>query len=349
MIDKDQIRNKLKSKIEPSLCSWAQRYDGTKGRTINEEDEEMRLCYQLDRDRIIYTAAFRQLKGKTQVFVRPVQSEARTRLTHTLEVTQIARSAARALDLNEDLVEAIGLGHDIGHTPFGHAGEDVLDTKLESGFHHSQQSLRVVEHLANDGEGLNLTYEVKDGISKHSKGGSIQAGVSDGEPATAEAMLVRYCDSIAYINHDIDDAILEGMVTKDDLPNKAINVLGEKGGERIETAILDIVEQSEQKKEITMSDDVLSSLDELRDFMFENVYYRIKETPRLEEARAVMAELFDYFVNNPDEMYTIYPFLQSLPSDVPRIVADFLSLHTDRGAVKLYKRKLGKNIDFILK
>ena len=246
-----------------TLSPYAMLSKNTRGRETPIEPCQIRTEFIRDRDRILHSKSFRRLKHKTQVFLSPQGDHYRTRLTHTLEVSQIARTISRALRLNEDLTEAISMGHDLGHTPFGHSGEDVLDELLPGGFEHNVQSLRVVEKLENDGEGLNLTFEVRDGILHHKKTGT---------PATLEGVVVSLADRIAYINHDIDDAIRAGVLKESDLPAECVRVLGNSHGKRINTMILDVVEQSAGKPAVTMSERMYEQFDALRDFMFDNVY-----------------------------------------------------------------------------
>jgi dGTPase len=291
-----------------------------------EADCSLRTPFQRDRDRIVHSKAFRRLKHKTQVFVAPEGDHYRTRLTHTLEVTQISRTVARALRLNEDLVEAIGLGHDVGHPPFGHIGEMVLDTRgrerFGRGFRHNEHSLRVVDVL----EDLNLTAPVRDGILRHSSGA--------GEPATLEGRIVRLVDRIAYINHDIDDAVRAGVLSVPDLPEEEIAVLGASGSERIDTLVHDLVGSSEQAGDIAQSDRIGGAMMRLRDFMFENVY--LGPTARQEHAKIerVLRGLFDWYCDHPGE----------LPEDetgagVEERVLDYLAGMTDRFAIRAWTER----------
>lgn len=259
----------------------------TRGRNLPEEECRVRTPFQRDRDRIVHSKAFRRLRHKTQVFVDPEGDHFRTRLTHTLETTGIARGVARALRLNEDLVEAIGLGHDLGHPPFGHAGEHALDELLRArggrGFRHNEHSLRVVEHLERDGRGLNLTWEVRDGILKHT---------GDVEPETLEGKIVRIVDRVAYINHDIDDAVRAGILSPDDLPQEEIAILGDTGSRRIDTLVHDLVESSADTGDIVQSDEVGEAMLSLRTFMFERVYHQQDHS----HIRATVHRIFDDLV-----------------------------------------------------
>jgi dGTPase len=294
-------------------------------RAIPEQDSPVRTPFQRDRDRIVHSKAFRRLKHKTQVFISPEGDHYRTRLTHTLETTGIARTVARALALNEDLTEAIGLGHDLGHPPFGHIGEEVLDQCLEERyglrFRHNHHSLRVVEVLERDGAGLNLTDEVRDGILRHTW--------SEPEPATLEGRIVRLVDRIAYINHDIDDAIRAGVLDPDNLPRAEIELLGDTGSQRIDTLVRDVIDQFEASGEITQGAEVGEAMMRLRTFMFENVYLAASaksEHPRIERMLRI---LFDHYVQQPPAPMT------PGASEAERIV-DWLAGMTDRYAIRVF-------------
>jgi dGTPase len=299
----------------------------TKGRDVDEPQDDLRTVYQRDRDRIVHTKAFRRLKHKTQVFLSPEGDHYRVRLTHTLDVSQIARTVARALRLNEDLAEAIALGHDLGHTPFGHLGEQALTPFLGRPFRHSEQSLRVVDHLENDGKGLNLTWEVRDGIVNHPW--------SMPPPSTLEAQIVRYADRIAYLNHDIDDALRAGVLTPAELPSEPIRVLGDSHARRINTLVTDLVASSEDQPEIGLSRPVFGALDALRDFMFEQVYLREDTHGEHERATRLIRELFQHFLDHPDYLPEEY---HRAPGDLPTRVADYISGMTDRYAIRTYER-----------
>jgi dGTPase len=299
----------------------------TKGREREEPQDPLRTVYQRDRDRIVHAKAFRRLKHKTQVFLSPQGDHYRVRLTHTLDVSQIARTVARALRLNEDLAEAIALGHDLGHTPFGHLGEQALTPFLGRPFRHSEQSLRVVEHLENDGAGLNLTWEVRDGIVNHPW--------SMPPPSTLEAQIVRFADRIAYLNHDVDDALRAGVLTVDQLPAGPMKVLGGTHSHRINTLVTDLVDASEDQPEIRLSRDVFAALDALRDFMFEQVYLREDTHGEHERATRLIRELFQHFLDRPKEMPEEY---HRAPGDLPTRVADYISGMTDRYALRTYER-----------
>ncbi len=299
----------------------------------------MRTEYQRDRDRIVHSKAFRRLKHKTQVFIAPLGDHYVTRLTHTLEVSQIARSIARALNLNEDLVEAISLGHDLGHTPFGHTGEDVLARVYSRGFRHNEQSLRVVDLLEKAGAGLNLTYEVRDGILKHSKSRVSIQGTDRAIPATLEAQVCRLADSVAYINHDIGDAIRAGAISEDSLPAGAIQVLGSNHSARINTMVCDIIDQSwaatgldgDDTPTIAMSPPVLEAADALREFLFTQVYDVQTALEETERAKRVIHFLHGHFSRHPDDLPSEY----RTGDDPERGVVDYIAGMTDNYAISL--------------
>lgn len=309
--------------LSPLACFSSE----TKGRDHPLSPDDLRTEFQRDRDRIIHCKSFRRLKFKTQVFLSPEGDHYRTRLTHTLEVSQVARTLARSLRLNEDLTEAIALGHDLGHTPYGHIGERTLNELMEGGFRHNEQSLRVVETLERDGEGLNLTREVRDGILNHS---------GNGLPATLEGQCVRKADRIAYLNHDLDDALRAGILKDFELPRGCLSVLGETHGERIDTMITDIVENSQDQTGLHMSSTVETAMDELRDFMFRKVYRDGWRDP--EEARCdhVLRSLFVYYQEHPAEMPEEF-MLITYREGTARGVCDFLSCMTDRYATRQYR------------
>jgi dGTPase len=312
-------------------------------RPRSEERCRLRTDFQRDRDRITHSKAFRRLKYKTQVFLSPTGDHMRTRLTHTLEVTQIARTIARALDLNEDLTEAIGLGHDLGHTPFGHAGERAL-ARVFPGFRHNEQSLRVVDRLERDGAGLNLTDQTRDGILRHSKPERSIAGEVAGTPSTAEAQVVKIADGIAYINHDFDDAVRGGILRERDLPDLVRRRLGDTHGRRIDTLVGSVVERSRSNlcqafdgsQVIAIDDAVLTATDEMRRFLFERVYAPINALPATRHAEAVLENLFDHYFRNPVDLpATVAPALAGEP--IERSVADVISGMTDRYALRCYE------------
>ena len=299
----------------------------SKGRERDEAPDELRTCYQRDRDRIVHCKSFRRLKHKTQVFLAPEGDHYRVRLTHTLEVSQIARTAARALRLNEDLTEAIALGHDLGHTPFGHLGEQALTPFLDRPFRHNEQSLRIVDHLEEDGNGLNLTWEVRDGIVNHTW--------SMPQPATPEAQVVRFADRIAYVNHDVDDAVRAGVLGTDELPAEAVEVLGATHSQRIDRLVTDLVRQSADGSEIRLSDEVFRALDAMRDFMFERVYLRDEARSEQDKAISLVRTLFAHYLDHPDEVPQEY---HRAPGDLPTRVADYIAGMTDRYALRTYEQ-----------
>ncbi len=303
---------------------------------------DLRTDFQRDRDRILHCKAFRRLKYKTQVFLSPAADHMRTRLTHTLEVTQIARTIARALDLNEDLTEAIGLGHDLGHTPFGHAGERAL-AAVFPGFRHNEQSLRVVDRLERDGRGLNLTDQTRDGILRHSKPVETIAGDVAGIPATAEAQVVKIADGIAYINHDLDDAIRGEMLRPQDLPQLVVERLGDSHSRRINTLVADVVERSRPNLQLSfagtqvieLSPETLEATDMLRRFLFDRVYEPINEQPATQHAERIVQSLFTYYVDHPQQLpVVIAPAIAG--EAIERRVADVVCGMTDRYAIRCY-------------
>ncbi len=308
------------------LSPYATKSNATKGRLRQEEPCGMRTEFQRDRDRIIYCNAFRRLKNKTQVFFSPEGDHYITRLTHTVDVAQIARSIARSLSLNEDLAEAIALGHDLGHTPFGHSGERILNELSPTGFQHNEQSVRVVDVLEKGGRGLNLTLEVRDGILNHKKSLT---------PSTLEGMCVNLADRIAYINHDLDDAMRAGVLKPEDIPSDIIDVLGRTSKERINTAISSIYYNSLNKPLVAMESDVEEASEALRAFMFERVYYN--EIAKSEEYKAerMLSLMYSYFMKNAHKMPED---CQRLLKDysVDRVVCDYLSTMTDRYAIYIF-------------
>jgi dGTPase len=319
-----------------TLCERAAFSDSTRGRESALEPDLYRTEYQRDRDRIIHSKAFRRLMHKTQVFLAPEGDHYRTRLTHTLEVAQIARSVARALRLNEDLTEAIALGHDLGHTPFGHVGEDAISEcydalrgrypGLPDRYHHNVQSLRVVEHLEYEGKGLNLTWEVRDGILNHT---------GEGQPATLEGQIVRLADRIAYVNHDIDDAERGGVLSEDELPAGPTEVLGHTHGARIRTMVRDTIAASDGCETIRMSQPVWDAMMELRAFLFEHVY--LSKRAKVEEPKSdgVVKALFGYYLENPGALPDEYR--PATPADLPQSVTDYIAGMTDRYAIGRYE------------
>ncbi|MEW6097415.1 MAG: deoxyguanosinetriphosphate triphosphohydrolase [bacterium] len=319
------------------LSPYAMPSSRSRGRDKKEEECKIRTAFQRDRDRIIHSKSFRQLKYKTQVFLIPTHEALRTRLTHTIEVAQIARTIAKALRLNEDLAEAISLGHDLGHPPFGHAGEEALDEICPGGFRHNEQSLRVVEVLEKEGEGLNLTFETKDGILKHSRGAtSLFVNPEDTKPLTLEGEIVRLADSIAYVNHDIQDAISSKVIKLKDLPSSSIRVLGNKHSSRINTMVADVISSSQDKNTITMSNEILEATNTLRDYLYENVYPHPKIMHEANKAKRVLKELFGYFMKNPQQVLKKMSFLTQY-TPLARIITDFIASLSDQESLLMYE------------
>ena len=324
MTIREQIEQMEKETLSPYACLSV----NSKGRDIDEPQCDIRPVFQRDRDRIIHCKAFRRLKHKTQVFLAPMGDHYRTRLTHTLEVSQNARTIAKALRLNEDLVEAIALGHDLGHTPFGHAGESALDEICPLGFDHSKQSLRMVDVLEKDGLGLNLTMEVRDGILNHQ---------TSGNPFTLEGKIVRLSDKIAYIHHDMDDAIRGGILTEDDVPISIREVIGYTTGERLDHFIHDIVTASFGKDRISMSEPVAEAMKNLRRFMFERVYMNPKAKGEEKKAEALMETLYDYYLNRLHLLPQEYQQMMYRGEKKERVVCDYVGAMTDRFAIAKYE------------
>ena len=319
----------------------------SRGREIEEKNCPVRTAFQLDRDRIVYSNAFRRLKHKTQVFLSPLGDDYRTRLTHTLEVAQIARAIARALFLNEDLTEAIALGHDLGHTPFGHSGEIALREIYSPDFSHNEQSLRVVEVLENKGKGLNLTHEVRDGILKHSKGfGKIIPEDPAEKACTHEGIIVRIADIMAYLNHDLEDAIRSGVVDVSQVPDSCSSILGFTHSERATTMIRDLISASAVKGDelcLQLSDEVYSAMMRLRQFLYDNVYRSPNVHKDFEKSKKILSELYNYFLENAPMFEKKMSELQlnsGNHNDQPRkrMVCDFIASMTDRYAMNLYKK-----------
>ena len=323
------IREEQEKREHLIFSPYASFSDESRGRDRDEEPCPMRTIYQRDRDRIIHCKTFRRLKHKTQVFLAPEGDHYRTRLTHTLEVAQIARSIARALNLNEDLTEAIALGHDLGHTPFGHAGERTLNSLCPMGFAHYKQSIRVVEFLEKDGQGLNLTWEVRDGILNHR---------TSGNPSTLEGKVVRLSDKIAYINHDIDDGIRAGILKESDIPSEYTDVLGNSTKERLNTMISDIIMNSIGKNDLVMSEPVRKAMTELRKFMFESLY--LNPTAKSEEAKAdkLITELYRYYVANTDKLPDTYKrFITEFDERPEQVVCDYIAGMSDQYSISKFQ------------
>lgn len=321
------IRENLEQWEEDYLSPYAAKSRNSRGRLRQEAECDIRPVFQRDRDRIIHCKAFRRLKDKTQVFLIPEGDHYRTRLTHTLEVSQNARTIAKALKLNEELVEAIALGHDLGHTPFGHAGERALNRVCPLGFDHSEQSVRTVDRLEKDGQGLNLTYEVRDGILNHQ---------TSGRPHTLEGKVVRLSDKIAYIHHDMDDAVRAGILRESDVPAEIRAVLGSTPGERLDCFIHDIVTNSMDQNDIIMSERVGKAMKDIRQFMFDNVYKN--PIAKSEEAKAemLMETLYHHYMKHVDSMPEEFLRLLSEGEPRERVVCDYVGAMTDRFAIALY-------------
>ncbi len=337
MISRLNIRQ-LTEEREEGLSPHAAKSRLSQGRLKSEELCPIRTSFQRDRDRIIHSKAFRRLKHKTQVFIAPLGDHYVTRLTHTLEVSQIARTISRALNLNEDLTEAIALGHDLGHTPFGHVGEDVLNELYHHGFRHNEQSLRIVDLLENDGQGLNLTWEVRDGIANHSKTRADILGEDSGKANTLEGQVCQIADAIAYINHDIGDAIRAGIITENDLPIGPISVLGRFHSQRINTMVCDIIDCSwavrgdsiTTSPTIGMSPQILEATNNLREFLFKQVYE--PKDRAADKAREVVRLLYKYFNEHEDRLPSEYRFYSD---ETERRVVDYIAGMTDQYALRL--------------
>ena len=332
------IREQLEQRERETLAPQAAKSADTRGRLRPEMEDPIRPAFQRDRDRIIHCKAFRRLKHKTQVFFAPTGDHYRTRLTHTLEVSQIARSIAKVLRLNEELTEAIALGHDLGHTPFGHAGERVLQELVPGGFEHYEQSLRIVDVLERDGQGLNLTWEVRDGIARHSKGKhGVPVGADSAHRASSiEGQVARVADIIAYVNHDIDDAVRAGLLKEADLPRERVEVLGKSSSERIGTMVTDVVLQTLEggMTEIRMSDRILQATVGLRSFLFDAVYENEIATAEFKKAAGILGGLWERVRERPEQ------FLDARTIEKEGLDAasrDFLAGMTDRYAVNLYE------------
>ena len=325
----------IKVTVSEMFCEREKRYlsqyafltSNTRGRDKPYTPCPNRTEFQRDRDKILHSKSFRRLMHKTQVFLFPVDEHYRTRMTHTLEVTQIARIICRALNLNEDLCEAAALGHDIGHTPFGHAGERVMQECFDPDFSHYKQSLRVVERLENNGEGLNLTWEVRDGIVNHT---------GENTASTLEGLIVKFADRIAYINHDIDDAVRAGIMTPTDIPYEIRYILGEGHGTRINTMVSSVIEASTNRNTITMTPMVGEATAKLRSFLFEAVYFNPIAKSEESKAMEMLARMFDYFVKHPEEIPK--PYFDNIEAEgVERCACDYIAGMTDRSAIDKYK------------
>ena len=321
------IREQLEAQEALLLSPYASLSKNTRGRDREEPPCDIRPVYQRDRDRILHSKSFRRLKHKTQVFLSPVGDHYRTRLTHTLEVAQIARTIAKSLRLNEELAEAIALGHDLGHTPFGHAGEDALNSVCSEGFAHYKQSVRVVERLEKEGRGLNLTWEVRDGILNHRTAGN---------PHTREGKVVRLSDKIAYINHDIDDAIRAGILTEEMIPGEYTDVLGHTVRERLNTLIHSIIRESRDRPEIIMAPEIEEAMRNLRAFMFENVYTNSVSKKEDPKAKQLLVDLFGYYMDHIDALPAEYHMLMEMGDSRERVVCDYIAGMSDGYAIDTF-------------
>lgn len=319
------IREKLENRERAILADWATLASASRGRKKPLQPCANRTDFQRDRDRIIHSKSFRRLAHKTQVFVSPEGDHYRARLTHTLEVAQIGRTIARALDLNEDLAEAIALGHDLGHTPFGHAGEKALNKVCPLGFRHNEQSLRVVDRL----EDLNLTFEVRDGIVCHT-------GKKHAE--TPEGRIIHYADRIAYINHDIDDAIRGGIICNEDIPEHLLRELGRTHGKRIDRMVISMIDYGEQHHEIGMDATTHDAMMELRAFMFKNVYLSVNAKGEEGRAQSMLGSLYQYCIDHPEELPEDYQRLMREGDSIERVSCDYIACMTDRYSISTYRR-----------
>ena len=322
------IREMFEQEEHQRLSEYASFSDESRGRDVPEEESDIRTVYQRDRDRIIHSKSFRRLKHKTQVFLAPEGDHYRTRLTHTLEVSQIARTIAKAVRCNEDLTEAIALAHDIGHTPFGHVGERALSSISGRPFSHNENGVRVVEKIEKDGEGLNLTWEVRDGILNHKTSCS---------PATLEGDIVRISDKIAYISHDIDDGIRAGVLSEDALPAECTRVLGHSTRDRIDKMIHNVVEHTLDSPRVKLSDEFWTSLMELRKYMFETLYTNPVVKKEEEKATDIIQFLYDYYMQNKDALPDEFTHMISEGEDVSTVVCDYIAGMTDNYAVEVFQ------------
>ena len=333
------IREQLEARERDMLAPQAAKSASSRGRLRPEQEDDVRPAFQRDRDRIIHCKAFRRLKHKTQVFFAPTGDHYRTRLTHTLEVSQIARTIAKVLRLHEELTEAIALGHDLGHTPFGHVGEKIIDQLMPGGFNHIEQSLRIIDLLENDGLGLNLTWEVRDGIAKHSKGksGAPVHMASEFRSGTIEGQIMRVADLVAYVNHDIDDAIRAGLLKAEDLPRDLVKILGASSSARIATLVKDVVTETlaGNLSEIGMSEPILDAVLKLRAFLFDAVYENSVATAEFQKAAGILSGLWEKVRERPHE------FLDQRTIEnegVDAAARDFVAGMTDRYAVRLFEQ-----------
>lgn len=339
MIQDETLRLLFEEQEEKNLSPLAARAANSRGRATPERDCFLRTAFQRDVDRIIHCESFRRLKHKTQVFLSPTNDHFRTRLTHTLEVVCTARCMARCLSLNEDLTEAISLGHDLGHTPFGHSGEEVLNELSDTGFHHAAHSVRVATTLEKHGKGLNLTAEVLEGIAHHSKGrtGAMTISRDDGPDISLEAKVVRIADLIAYINHDIDDAVRAGIIELGQLPRDAVSLLGDRHSVRIHTMVKDVIATSQGQKVIGMSDEIRVATETLKRFLYEEVYPRPEIEGEVEKSKNLLRRMGEWFLAHPDDM--LRHLKHAIPPDqtLNRTLIDYLAGMTDGYAIRVFK------------
>ncbi|MDW8105949.1 MAG: deoxyguanosinetriphosphate triphosphohydrolase [Armatimonadota bacterium] len=337
------VRERLEQLEYKLLAPYATKSAESRGRPVPEPPDPVRTAFQRDRDRIIHSKAFRRLKHKTQVFLDPNEDHYRTRLTHTLEVAQIARTISRALRLNEDLTEAIALAHDLGHPPFGHTGEEALDEILQEylpgrRFRHYEQSLRVVDCIEKDGRGLNLTHEVREGILGHSKGRADLTANEAEKTVHLEAAVVRIADRIAYLNHDFDDGVRAGLLAPDSLPRDLVDFLGKTHSERIARMVIDVVETSDGKPIVQMSAPMLEAVNRMKEFMFENLYHHPAVQREREKMKVMLRQMFEYYYKNPHEMSpNFHPKEDTVEARV-QAVCDYLAGMTDRYALMKYEQ-----------
>ena len=339
------IREDFEKREESFISSWGTLSAASRGRQKAEEPCPVRTLFQQDRDRIVFSNAFRRLKHKTQVFLSPLGDHYRTRLTHTLEVAEVARTISRALRLNEDLAEAVALGHDLGHTPFGHSGETALKEIYSPDFRHADQSLRVVDVLERNGRGLNLSWEVRDGILKHSKGfGDIIPADPGDMAATVEGRIVRFADIIAYLNHDLDDAVRSGVISADQIPETCVKMLGKSHAQRSTAMIRDLIYSSQAENgslALSFSKPIFSAMSDLRVFLYEKVYRSEKVHAEFVKSKKVISEIFTHFLNHPDQLRQKLAGLEMVAAyynDAPeeRIICDYIASMTDRYLLNLY-------------
>tara|TARA_E500000331_G_scaffold23474_1_gene20310 strand:- start:5698 stop:6774 length:1077 start_codon:yes stop_codon:yes gene_type:complete len=342
-IDPKKIFSDYQNKVEGLLSPWAIDTKKSKGRLINENDDAFRNTFQIDRDRIIHTKAFRRLKHKSQVFIAPLGDHYVTRLTHTIEVSQIARTISRALKLNEDLTEAIALGHDLGHSPFGHVGESALDKISKEGFHHSRQSVRIIEKLEKNGNGLNLNLEVIEGIKRHSKPQGKFLNKELVKDLFLEAQIVRISDMIAYTTSDINDAIRANIIELNSIPRYIIDYLGYKHSERVNTLVTNVIENSidcsyknSNEPWIRMSDDLIEIITELRNFMFKNVYLPVSDSKPAKSSMKIINLIFDFLIKNPNEVPEY--LLKICDGNIEKASIDYITGMTDDFALRFSER-----------